>query len=550
MKTLPQVVHKFESDAEKRVFASLQNVDLGEGAIAMHSLNLREHEYKQWAEADFVIVSSNGVLVLEVKGGGVSCDGSGIWIFTNRFGKEFRKSESPFDQARTARFALEGLIKEKTEESLLQRINFGWGCVFPDIRFQGVNTVEVDEAMTLDSRFRSSQDLKRWISALYQYWQRKTNKKSRLSDEDIKKLVQIMRPSFDLVPPLSVRVRNVIEDQLILTSAQYSALDFSLANKRALVTGGAGTGKTVLAMEACRRIASSGGSPLLICRNRMLADMFKRELEGLKITAMHLDALNDSVERGFIPRFTHLVIDEGQDFLELEVAMKLDELIPGGLSGGSWIKFMDVNNQGSMYGAIDESVLELFSSSAVNCPLKKNIRNTPEICRHLFWYTGVAEPDMAKLGLSVRVNDDDLYESREELIKIVENQLEDWFDRDDMDPYDVTILSPCTYSDSIVPLLSPRWKRRVRSLSENSTSISNGTAINFSQIRDFKGLDSPVVLLVDLEFLGEGSQSAVQLYVGMSRANAVLVMPIPLSRRKQFRNARKQFEALNQQGGQ
>lgn len=545
MKIVPQVVHKFESNAEKRVFDLLQNVDLGAGAVALHSLNLREHEYKQWAEADFVIIGAGGVLVLEIKGGGVSCDDNGVWVFTNRFGREFRKSESPFDQARTARFSLEKLLLEKAGESLVQRVNFGWGCIFPDVRFQGVDTVEIDDSMIIDSKLRTSKDLQQWLQSLYSYWQRKTKKQQQLSVDEIATLAKNMRPSFDLVPPLRVRVRNVLENQLTLTNAQYSALDFSMANPRAVVMGGAGTGKTVLAMEACRRIAFTGGSPLLICRNKMLADVFKRELEGWNITAMHLDSMIDAEERGFVPRFTHLVIDEGQDFLELNIAMKLDEMIPGGISDGKWIKFMDVNNQGSMYGSIDESVLELFTSSAAKCPLIKNIRNTPEICRHLSWYTGVAEPDIGELGLAVKVNDDEIYESREELAEFVEKQLEEWLDNDGFEPSEITILSPCIQSESIIPFLSTRWKRRIRTLSESSTSVLTSSTINFSQIRDFKGLDSPLVLLVDLEFLDEEDKGIVQLYVGMSRANAVLVMPIPQSRRKEFKRKRKQFESSN-----
>lgn len=548
MKLLPHAVHKFESDAEKRIFNLLKDVNLGPGAVAFHSLNLSEHEYKEWAEADFVIISAKGILVLEVKGGGVSRAANGIWEFTNRYGEVHRKSESPFEQAKTARYALKKLLLKKGGMEFVEEVNFGWGCIFPDTRFDLVETVEINSAMLLDSKLKSADDLKHWLDDLYKYWNQKKKKRRPLKIDDIALLTDVMRPAFDLVPPLSVRVRNVLERQLSLTKAQYSALDFLLANPRAVVTGGAGTGKTVLAMEACRRISSNDGKPLLICRNRMLADLFKRELKGTNASSMHIDQLLDAMERGLTPKFTHLVIDEGQDILDLEIVTKLDEIIPGGIIDGQWTMFMDVNNQGSMYGAIDGSVLDMFTSCASSCPLYKNIRNTPEICRHLTWYTGVSEPEMGELGYSVEVDDNKVYASREELANIVDKQLEDWLADDDIAVSDITILSPCSLPDSIVPFLKNRWKTLISELSENSSAANIRKNISFAQIRDFKGLDSPLVLLVDLEYLDEDDNGNVQLYVGMSRANAVLVMPIPRSKRRKFNRAKEanaQFENTN-----
>ncbi len=513
---------------------------MGVDAVALHSLNLHQHEYKQWAEADFVIVCSLGVLVLEVKGGGVSCNANGEWTFTNRFGEVFRKSEGPFDQARTARYALEKLVRESINSPMLDRVCYGWGCIFPDVEFKDLSSVEMHDSMVLDSRIGARIDLKSWLENLYQYWREKVEKRRPLAPEDIAQLVRAMRPSFDLVPPLSVRVRNVLENQLILTGEQYAVLDHVLENNRAVISGGAGTGKSVVAIEACRRLAAAGGQPLLVCRNQLLADMFERELVSHKVVVMHHDALTDAVNCGFPPKFSHLVIDEGQDMLELEIVLGLDDLLPEGLSGGNWIMFMDSNNQGSMYGAIDPDVLDYFRVGAAKFLLTKNVRNTPEICRHLSWFTGVPFSKEDELGYAVRVDDSAYYDGRSELVEIVEKQLEEWLGTEEIDPSDITILSPCLRSDSIVQMLSPDWGRRIRTVSEASVAVSRKGAIRFSRIRDFKGLDSPFVLLVDLEYLEKGDRGVVQLYVGMSRANAVLVMPVPYELRKHFRKLKKQ----------
>ena len=69
----PPVVHNFKSNAERKIFKMLEQLDLGKHAFALHSLNLTEHEYKRWAEIDFIIAWEEGVFALEIKGGRVSC---------------------------------------------------------------------------------------------------------------------------------------------------------------------------------------------------------------------------------------------------------------------------------------------------------------------------------------------------------------------------------------------------------------------------------------------------------------------------------------------
>ena len=110
MKLIPPVVYRFNSNAEKKIFDAMRKAD-SDPTVIVHSLNLPEHEYKQWAEADFVAVSSAGVMVIEVKGGRVACE-DGIWLFTDRYGQVHRKSEGPFEQAKTARIALERLDRK------------------------------------------------------------------------------------------------------------------------------------------------------------------------------------------------------------------------------------------------------------------------------------------------------------------------------------------------------------------------------------------------------------------------------------------------------
>src|SRR5262245_37118187 len=82
-----------------------------EPGFAVHSVNLPDHEYKRWGEADFVVVTRAGVTLLEIKGGSVSIAGR-EWRYKNARGEAIISTEGPARQALSAAIALEGLLAE------------------------------------------------------------------------------------------------------------------------------------------------------------------------------------------------------------------------------------------------------------------------------------------------------------------------------------------------------------------------------------------------------------------------------------------------------
>ena len=112
MKMNPAYVNKFDSSAEEKLFPVFGRASL-DGATAFHSLNLPEHRKKQFSEADYVVVSPRGILVLEVKGGRLSMK-QGIWSTTDRNGNKNEFSESPIVQAKDARVAVQDILQKKS----------------------------------------------------------------------------------------------------------------------------------------------------------------------------------------------------------------------------------------------------------------------------------------------------------------------------------------------------------------------------------------------------------------------------------------------------
>ena len=74
----------------------------------------------------------------------------------------------------------------------------------------------------------------------------------------------------------------MIEKIIDLTEQQNSYLDLTANQQQAVFTGGAGTGKTTLAVEKAKRLAREGNCVLFVCYNAALAAHLTEELEDLQ----------------------------------------------------------------------------------------------------------------------------------------------------------------------------------------------------------------------------------------------------------------------------
>ena len=89
---------------------------------------------------------------------------------------------------------------------------------------------------------------------------------------------------------------------------------------------------------------------------------------------------------------------------------------------------------------------------------------------------------------------------------------------------DIVVLSPLPFAQSWASSLSENLRNSISVLDDTSPRNMNRHTIGFAQIGDFKGLESEVVVLVDMPKPGH-SESLLSLhYVGMSRARALLSM--------------------------
>ena len=529
MRMVPSQVHEFHSAAEKWLFNELRQVDLGDGATALHSLNLSRHEYKRWGEIDFVLICPTGVLCLEVKGGGVACR-DGIWHYTDRWGQEHRSSEGPFDQCRSGTYALKKLLGNVVAEATLSGVCFGWGVVFPDIKFPAtVKGTEFESVQVLDSvKLGRPRGLQTSLGSLLSFWRSKERSPLMLDPANAKRLVDACRPNLDLVPLLGQRVGAIERRMVSLTAEQFLFLDALEDAPRILCTGGAGTGKTFLAVEAAKREYASGRSVLLVCRSSILAEFLRSQLDrGISVRTI-ADLVRAPKQTAPVEV---LLADEAQDFLTFSYLQNLDAALIGGLETGKWRVFLDPNNQAGIYCEFDHEASEwLKSCGGVPLSLRRNCRNTEPIVHQTQLATG------ADIGTTVIEGGGPAVEFITVLDEVaaataLKSRIERWIE-EGIEMRQITILSPLEFGASVASRLPPELRQRIALVSAGGMKKWPFDSLSFATIEQFKGLENHCIALVDLIGYDGSAQTQSELYVGMTRAHSSLWIAIPPTARK------------------
>jgi len=472
------------------------------------------------AEIDFLIVMKGLVLVLEIKGGRLSRQG-GIWRFRNRYGQIWEKREGPFEQARGAMFAL--------ERSLAQRVSgmtskFGAMVVTPDQELD--RDLEWDiaehigpESMTL-SRFEEA------LRKGARFWRSRSN--HRLPGDDYHDIIRMLRPDFDRVSKLSLLAGTIEEDFVALATQQYDILRGAETNDRLFVTGGAGSGKTLLAVETARRAIGDGRTVLLTCRSAGVIAMMQRSLGESSVECTPYAHTTDSGP------FDVLIVDEAQDLMNIEDMLHLDSLVKAGLAAGVWRIFSDPNNQAHVAGAFDPAVYAEIRDHGYRYELPYNCRNTAPVIRQTQLLTG------ADLGVP-RVGHGPAVEFRRcgsdqdsaQLLDIELKRLR----QEEIHPSDMVVL---TVRDSISESSAIHTKAFARGgLQPRDRADSNDPEfVRLLTARDFKGLEAAHVLVVDVDDLSNAHVMS-RLYVAMTRPRISLWLAIHNRAWEQLANGSK-----------
>lgn len=546
----PVIAEDTKSSAEQKIYNLLRDMPDTDDWVVLHSVGIARHPTQSQGEADFIVIfPDGGSFALEIKGGRISFE-NGVWYSVDRYGVQ-HQIKNPVAEASNAMHALKAFI-EKNNTKNLEWSLFGFGTVFPDSTVHGRFLIpDLDDLQIAD--LDDLMDFKAYLLRLARFWKSRKNPRVFIPDRrQVQEITAILRPNFDFRPAVSSQIRSVEKQIITLTDNQRMVFEGLLENSRCLIRGSAGTGKTVLALEAAHIFAAQGKKVGMFCYNRNLArwlqnniegnaqivcdtllDYMEREADGMispeiakmqqddrqkyyseLLPALYTDVLLDKAQAPF----DVLIIDEAQDVFAPAYLEVIDLMLAGGIASGQWYFFMDADRQNLYFAHMNyeaiTKTLDQYHSYYTNYPLLNNCRNSQAIIEKIdsIFGTHTLYRRMDNRGADVLVRG---YRKHQDQAEIVEFLIRQLF-REQIAPDDIVILSDSRFDKSVASELSipvaTEWNQRKGK-------------ILFSTIHSFKGLESPIVILVDFDSLGSEMRMNL-LYVGMSRARSVLYMVV------------------------
>lgn len=524
MRMLPASSIGTPSKAERDVFGFLEAVRFGPKDVALHSLNIAKHEYKRWGEVDFLVACRRGLLVLEVKGGRVACR-DGMWEFTNRYGETNKKKESPAAQAGSAFFSLEKNYLKPRFRNELRGVPMGWAVVFTDVprsagRASGISAEQPDEITAYMEDCAGPNSFKRFLDQVFDYWSgHARGELAELDDSKIASLTSYLRPNFEKVPPLHAQLTGMDDELCILTDEQCMSMDELQENDRMMVRGGAGTGKTFLALASARYDAAAGKRVLVVAKNPFLV----RHLCSLALPAgITVLAACDAIAAG--AAFDTLVIDEGQDLCDFQSLDQLAGLVEGGWEAGRWRWFGDADNQVLTPASFDADAFAYLKQLSFQRRLKENIRNAPPIVAaiHDVAPVDMGSPRAKGVGSEVRV---EAAEPGAAILARAAKVVAQYVSGDQpVRRQDIVVI--VGDEGLVAGALEALGAAGVRAeaIGDRAFTGKARDSVLVTRIEDFKGLERPVVVVAGLGKALEAGTFGMLAYTAYSRANHTLAI--------------------------
>ncbi len=539
-----QVIRDPKRSAEVNLFNQLR-LQLGDSWIVFYSVawlgRFRSDNALHDGETDFIVAHpQHGVLLIEVKGGRIDYDGArGQWTTTDRHGGVH--PIDPFNQVKKNKYDLLDKIKSLPGWASV-RVHLGHAVAFPQALVSGSTRLPPDASADIIIDSDGMDRLPERLKQILGHWRSQNAAPAADSGRDlISALIGLLAPTTTLRNPLSVQIAEEEREIFRLTAEQYRLLDFLNRTRRAAISGAAGSGKTMMAVEKAKRLAREGFRVLLTCYNKSLGEHLIHacaevadEVKAGKLfvgtfhgwcahvageAGLPLPTRNgsrdweeypDLLMRGLDARpdlkVDAVLVDEGQDMEELWW-VALTAALSDPADSVLYVFYDDnqmVKTDKGGDSAEDPEPPILADLGLQSFPLRENVRNTRAIHKVAsgFYRGGPSEPH----GPSGRTVEWYEYTDEAGLKRELRRLLHRLLVVEDVPPGQIAVLTPRPLDQSALPNILASLDTRER---PHATSI-----------RTFKGLERPVVILAELDdwfaALPERERNALS-YVGTSR---------------------------------
>ena len=532
-----------DSAAEAKVYRWLAE-GLPDDYDVYHSVDLfhKTERGLREAEADFVIVHpTKGLLILEVKGGQeIYYDGQ-IWHSISHFGGDY-VTKDPFKQGR---HNLHQLLKRGKDVGLWQKeseINFlrGYGVVFPDVAWTGNEPLpaHADHLLIRDQRLRV--DTKQQIDRLFNPWGRQEGGNTTARDQLQAFTQEVLQPTFRVKPSLKLQIAENDDTFVRLTEGQNKTYNGVLkTNRRALIEGYAGTGKTFLALHRAADLGREGHRTLFLCFNRHLSTYAQQQaadVPNLTVSTFHhlakqaaattpglrfpsrpdtdfwttgaADLLLEAAERTGLS-FDAILVDEAQDFQDAWWVA-----VQSLLTDDAYFYVFTDPGQNIYHGNLSD---ELGLPTTI-C-LTENCRSTREI-RTFAGSILQRDEDSAAFVVQGQPVATEAFEQREDQYEQLRTIVKQLKQDENLRSKDLLLLSPYTYDNMLLADHNHRLGGYKVAPYDPLTPPDEQT-LYYESLQAFKGMEAPVVVLFDVR-LDSSANTRENMYVAASRAQHVL----------------------------
>ncbi len=542
---LPDYIDQEDSrrNGERMVFEWLSDAHVP--GTAYYSLLQKNHKHKLIGEVDFLYVCDRGFLCIEVKGGQEIYRDGMEWFSVNKRGIP-NSIHNPFVQAKDCQYALKSYFSD-TYGRYSEQANYliGYAVIFPECIFTGKGNDLVTEVM-FDARYNLD-EFPIYLNRVFDYWEglekdRHGKLPQKLTTDQLRQANDLLRGDFQVVPSMHLELQHVDQQMIKLTEEQYDRLDDIEENKRAVVKGGAGTGKTILALELARKLAAKNKQVLFLCYNSNMSEYVSISLNNrpnITVSTFHSHVLkalgNKSLfscsakelskvylagNRPDVTQYDAVIIDEGQDLFYTEVFDVLNTLLKKGLSGGTWVVFLDPNQ--NIFNPIDdfefafEYMQELYHPAILS--LNTNCRNTQPIASRTAALT--ITPPAKNLKLSGPKVVTRTYTKRTDFLVSFRKELQSLL-TSGISPADIVVLSRRKKENSLFDNIDEICNLKI--VERDNLSFHGGKCLNYFTVQSFKGLESKIVFYIDVTGFSS-TEDRMLNYVAMSRARLHLYL--------------------------
>jgi len=483
------------------------------------------------SECDFLIFNPDyGFICIEVKGGTGMRVEDGIWYLIDHDG-ERKLRQSPYEQAeQSMRF-----FKTYFEDEVESQYSGVYGCAvaFPNYCINSPITTGSPMETTID--LVSMMCLQTRITEIFRYFGGlRKGVATFLSQDSQKKFISVINKRIALSISAGALIQDKEREMLEINRIQDSIIDLLIHYPRAFIIGGAGTGKTWIAIKKLLRCVQSGERALYLCYNKALAEEVCKIVSDSRVDCYSIDALAYFLlkEKAFtapersgskeysalisdltnLRKYGLVVVDEGQDFTE-DWAFIANLLLD---NGGSLYVFYDENQNIFKRNFGDKFLIE-----EPPFVLRYNIRNTANIYRYTQTKTSLGLDTVANQIEGVEP-DYRKFIRRAQAVAFIDSIINRLVNNEGVSPHKIVILSNRKKNNSILSEHNFVGGHILSDERENS----NNNFIAFRTIQGFKGLESDVVIYINHTYKDEPKTESVRatLYTAQTRARFFLYM--------------------------